>query len=61
MKRKLEELFTQLRVADIERSDETTLLHLESMNSEDTLAITVSIPNECVDNYDLGDYDQSKH
>lgn len=53
MKKSIETLLTQLRIADVVTHGDTTVIHVESMDSADTLAITISIPTSEVDNYDL--------
>lgn len=55
-KKPLSELFTDFRVANVTKHDGTTLLHLESISCPDTLAITVSIPTEVLDQHNLEEY-----
>jgi hypothetical protein len=53
-KRTLASLFAgELRLADLTTNETTCLLYIENMVNSHVLAITVSIPIEVADEYDL--------
>ena len=55
-KRSMSKLFTNLEVVDFDYESNGTIcvLHLESRDSADTLAIQVRIPTSVLANYDTG-------